>query len=125
MEEALGSVTTLDKKLQSRGGQSVKDPNAIRPEEYQQPVSAACRKKGTNRPKLTLHQKIEIVWKVLTQFYSNKEVAKEFRITPGYASLLVSKARKNSKFLVELHTEEFEKEMKERRCIDPIQRLVE
>jgi len=74
----------------------------IKSSEYKQPVAIPCRKRGSRRPKLTVHEKINVVWQVVCQHIPVKEVAKEHRMTQSYVSSLVSKAKKNPRFLHEL-----------------------
>ena len=99
-------VKKLSKRLRNRDDGTVKETNPIKGSEYIVPVSPSCRRRGSKRAKLTVGQKIKIVhkvihWKVLVQ-----DVAKEFRITSPYVSNLVSKARRNPKFLEEMIAEE-------------------
>ena len=110
IQMGLATATELSKKIQNRGDKSLSNPNEIRPAEYKEHVSAASRKKGKHRPKVTLREKIEMVHKVINQYHSVKEVAKEFRISQPYVSRLCVQARKNPKFLSELSAEEVKKD---------------
>ena len=105
----MANAAELSKKIQSRGTKSSANPNEIKPSEYREPVSIACRKKGKRRPKITLREKILIIHRVINQYHSEKEVEKEFRISQPYVSRLCVKARKNPKFLDELSAEEHRK----------------
>ena len=74
----------------------------IHPSEYIDPTNPLARKRGRKRSKLTTRDKIQIVHKVLCQHHTVKEVAKEYRISQPYTSLLVTKAKKKPGFLDEI-----------------------
>ena len=105
MNDGLNSAAELGKKLQNRGTGVKKDPYDIQPKEYIEPTDIVCRKKGKGRPKLTVREKIKIVHKVICEHHSEKEVAKEHRISQQYVSYLCMKTRKNPKFLTEMASE--------------------
>ena len=102
----MANATELSKKIQSRGSRGTTTTNDIKPSEYKVPTSIASRKKGKHRAKVTLREKILMIHRVINQYHSVKEVAKEFRISQPYISRLCCKARKNPKFLAELAAEE-------------------
>jgi len=86
MNEGFNSAGELSKKLQNRGTGKKKSAYDISPKEYIEPTDIVYRKKGKRRPKLTVKEKIMIVYKVIHEYHSEKEVAKEFRITQSYVS---------------------------------------
>ena len=73
-----------------------------------------CRRKSRKPHHPQLADKIRIVYRVLVKHEHQKEVAKEERLSNVVISNLVSKARRNPKFLVELlHREEMKKQRRE------------
>ena len=102
IDSGLASAAKLSKKLESRGAGARVKPDVIHPSEYIEPTNPYARKRGSRRPKLTTQDKIQIVHKILYQHHSVKEVAKEFRISQPYASILATKAKRKPGFLAEL-----------------------
>jgi len=89
----------IAKRLRNRNDGTVKEANPIKPSEYIEPTTASCRKRGTKRAMLTVGQKVDIVHKVIHWRLPILDVAKEYRITKPYVSMLVNKAQRNPKFL--------------------------
>ena len=89
----------LSKKLQNRGEERPTLLNPIQISEYIEPTNIGGRKRGRRKNKLTTDEKISIVHKVIYQLLPVKDVALEFRITQAYVCNLVSKTKKNPKFL--------------------------
>jgi len=81
LQMGLANAAELSKKIQNRGSRSTANPNEIKPSEYKEPISIACRKKGKHRAKVTLREKILMIHRVINQYHSEKEVAKEFRVS--------------------------------------------
>ena len=110
----------LSKKIQARGSGKKRDPNEIRPEEYQESVAIDLRKRSRKKGPLKLSDKIDIVHQVVQQHVPTKVVAKKHRVTQGYVSLLVSKCRKKPRFLLMLH----EKEQENQALVDRLQKAI-
>ena len=68
-----------------------------------------ARKPGHGRHRISTKDKVDIVHKLFIKHYPLAEVAKEYRISKAYACNLMSKARKNPKFLEEITSFEQEK----------------
>jgi len=58
-------VRLLSKKIQARGSGKKRDPNEIRPEEYQESVAIDLRKRSRKKGPLKLSDKIDIVHQVV------------------------------------------------------------
>ena len=59
-------------------------------------------KKGSKRPMLTQQEKLDIVHSVIVKFMLVKDVAKYFRVSYATVTMLVSKSKKNPRFIDEL-----------------------
>ena len=113
----------LSKKLQNRGTGVRKEAPRIPVSECKEPVPSIVRKKGKKRPKLTNQDKIAIIHKVLIEHVPALEIAKEYRISYAYVSLLASKAKKTPDFLREVISVEEEKNSTKCRVVDFIDKL--
>ena len=80
----------------------------------------ALRKRGRCRQKVTLSEKIEMVHKVTIQRFPVKDVATEYRVLQSYIYQLVIKAKKNPKFLTELHSQKEEMELKRQQIAEKL-----
>lgn len=61
-----------------------------------------CRRKGRKCSKVTSGEKLAIVYKYVIKNVAPADLAKEYRITQQYVSLLIKKANKNPKMFEEL-----------------------
>ena len=96
------SACKLARKLQARGyGVKEKKPT-LSVAECKEPASVDSRRRGKNRPKLSVKEKIEIIYKVICKELPEKDVAKEFRVSANYVSKLITKIRRRPRFLREL-----------------------
>ena len=73
---------------------------------FREIVPEGSRKKGRKGRPLKANEKVEIVYKVLAQKELQKDVARYHRIGANTVSRLVTKAKKNKKFLSELLSSE-------------------
>ena len=63
------------------------------------------RKRMKVRKKLSLQDKMRIVYQVVMLGHQQKDVAREHRVTSAYVSFLIKKAKKNPKYFSELAAE--------------------
>ena len=61
------------------------------------------RKKGCRRPTLTVDEKLKIVHAAIVKQLLWKEIAKEHRVSVATVGMLVGKAKKNPRFIAEIH----------------------
>ena len=80
----------------------VKEQNPIIPSEYKDPTSINCRRRGGKRPKLTAADKLDIVYKYVVDKIPAGSIAREFKISAAYVSILVKKSEKNNNFFDEM-----------------------
>ena len=73
---------------------------------FREVVPEGSRKKGRKGQPLKANEKVEIVYKVVALKELQKDVARCHRIGPTTVSRLVSKAKRNKKFLSELLSKE-------------------
>ena len=71
-------------------------------EDKSESVPPGRRRKIKNRGPLKVKDKIEIVYKVLIANELQKDVAKEYRISPKIVCVLIRKVQKDHKLLDEL-----------------------
>ena len=81
-------------------GEKVKPSN-----EFKSPKTIHKRKRSRTGNKLTLAEKIEISHKVICQNELQADIAKEYRITRAYVSMIVNRSLKNPKYIEELRGE--------------------
>ena len=106
LEDANGQISSLSKKQQARGTGIVSKHNEIAPSEYRRAVPIGKRKRSRRDGPLTLSQKTLIVYRVLVEKMAQKDVAKEFRVTQGYISLLCNRCIKKPSLLQDLASEQ-------------------
>ena len=107
---ALHDVEKLGKKIHARG--TTKESNKVLPppSAFGTPTPIDMRKRTRCRRRLSIEDKITVVRQALLEKLSQKDIAKEHRVTIGAVSASVGKALKNPKFLQELITERDRKE---------------
>ena len=105
-------VKKLSKKITSRGSPGSKDPNRIRPQENQESTPIDLRKRRSRKGPLKVKDKIEIVFQVMCLHAPAKHLAKKYRVTESYISLLVHKVKKKPELLRQLFEKDIEKEVK-------------
>ena len=106
MAEGINSSVQWGKKIRNRGSGQRKDPNAIHPSEYIEPVPVDHRKCRRTKSKIELNEKIQIVHQILIEHRPLRDVAKEHRVTASHISNIVSKVKKKPNLLSELKSEE-------------------
>jgi hypothetical protein len=99
-------VARLSEKVLKRGSGKPRNPHEIRPSEYIEDVPIDRRKRSGKKGPLSLKDKIELVYQVVCNHTPTKLLAKKHRVTQSYVSLLVSRARRNPRFLLTLHEKE-------------------
>ena len=87
--------------------------------------SVADRKRGNRRAMLTPAEKVDIVHQVLVQHRMVKDIAKANRVTPMHVGMLVSRAKKNPKFIAEIFNKEENSGQKQERIEKVVQEMVQ
>ena len=87
------------KKVRARGSMKQTPPDQLSSKHCREPIPIAHRKKGRHRGPLTVNEKIIIAYRVLVEQEYMSTVAREFRIGLSSISILITKVRKNHKFL--------------------------
>ena len=70
--------------------------------DFAEDTSIACRKRKRTKPTLSKSEMLDIVYDVLIEHKKVNMVAKEYRVGFNTVTVLISKARKNPKFIAEL-----------------------
>ena len=98
----LKSVAKIAKKIEQRGRALTSKEKKIPGCKYMDPVPIALRKRRRKGHNLKLDEKLDIVHKAMILNEMHGDLAKEYRVTQPCISSLVSRARKNPKFINEL-----------------------
>ena len=111
-KDELFEVSRLAKKIRSREQEAVK--KSMPPTEIidAEAVAPGCRYAVRKRKHLPAAEILDIVHKVMVEYQTQKDVAKEHRLKPILVTALVKKARKNPKYLKAMLALRDEKETK-------------
>jgi len=77
--------------------------------DYKEKPSPACYKRVKHNPKISHSQIISVAHKVLVEGQFQKDVAREFRITPARVSQIVKKVSSNKSIFREMEEKEEER----------------
>ena len=117
-------VKVIAKIIRKRGTPRDEVKQQLAQPDFDEHVPIGSRKKGRRRSVLSVDEKICIVHKVLISFEHQREVAKEYRISPNSVAQIVHKAKKKPKFIRELWNRKAEKEEKVEAAINCIGELI-
>ena len=95
-------VENAKKKVRARGPGEGSSSQSLPLTDLKDPTPIGSRKRSRRHGALSLSQKIQIVYQVLCRKDRQADVAKEYRITLSYVSLLVNRALKNKTFIDEM-----------------------